>query len=96
MYLPVRSRPSPRLLAESVAPSERNEDNGDEKRREPPPGEVNLESFKNFLPNTGVEHESPSNWEEPIKHLRRMGLVQLPSEMLQEVLHAAKAVFGDV
>ena len=94
VYLPVRSRLSPRLLAESVAPSERNEDNGDEKRREPPPGEVNLESFKKFPPeHWGVEHESPSNWEEPIKHLRRMGLVQLPSEMLQEVLHAAKAVF---
>ena len=44
--------------------ADENEDNGDEKRREPPPGEVNLESFKKFPPeHWGVEHESPSNWE---------------------------------
>lgn len=97
VYLPIRSRLSPRLLAESASssPERENEEERDEtKRDENTPCEVNLEQFKKFPPeHWGVEHHSPSNWDEPIKHLRRMGLVQLPSEMLQEVLHSARAVF---
>ena len=106
VYLPVRSRLSPRLLLVSsslddVSSSKDDDDYDDEngnnnKKNEAntSKGDVNLMSFKKFPPeHWGVEHESPSNWEEAIKHLRQMGRAQLPSEMLQEVLLAAKAVF---
>lgn len=57
--------------------------------------ELDLSTFRSYPPqHWGIEHDSPSQWKEPVYHLRRMANAQLPSEGLAALLSCAKAVFA--